>query len=200
MTIDASEVRVAITGRIYTAPVGTALPESATEVLGAEWVDLGYASTDGVTESYEESQTSIAVWQNGDVVRRITTESEARLAFTLVQTNRNTLEVYHKTSVMEAVPGETGQYRIAVRNPGTDVRSWVIDVVDGGEHIRIVAERAEVTERGEINYINSEAVGYPLTVTAYPVLLDPDNDVNGPYWKYSNSPSWAVEVEPDPNP
>ena len=52
MAIDASEVRVAGYGHIYVAPEGTDLPTDVDTAMTADWVDLGYATTDGVTFTF----------------------------------------------------------------------------------------------------------------------------------------------------
>jgi hypothetical protein len=40
--------------------------------------------------------------------------------------------------------------------------------VDGDVDIRIVIPDGQVTERGDVTYANGEAIGYDVTVTAYP--------------------------------
>lgn len=190
MALRSADVRVAITGELHVAPTGTEGPETATDTLDSGWVGLGYVSADGVTETYDESQENISAWQNGDIVRKITTESEAKFQLTLIQSSKDTLELYHKSSVVVS-DGNDG-YKINVLSPSPDVRSFVFDVIDGDEHIRMYIPRGEVSERGDISYVSGDAVGYDITITAYPVDLG-DGDV-GPLTKFSNSPSWA----PDP--
>lgn len=187
MALTASEVRVAITGELYVAPEGTAGPTTSESSLPADWTGLGFVSEDGVTEAYDESQENIVAWQSGTTVRNITSESSATLQMTLIQTNSATLGLYHKGSTVVS-DGSTG-WRMNVLSPTPDIRSFVFDVIDGTDHIRIWVPRGEVTERGEISYVSGDAVGYDVTITAYPTDLG-GGDV-GPLVKFSNSPSWG---------
>jgi len=192
MALNANEVRVAITGEVYAAPVDTAAPTTAVSELDAAFVGLGYNSEDGVVESFEESSEVVRAWQNNAAVRTITTESDARIAFTMIQTNKASLELFHKGSEIVS-DGEDG-YRMDVILPTPDPRSFVLDVIDGDEHVRIYIPRGEVVERGEVEYVGGSAVGYPVTISCTPVEME----VNGEtkpcvYTKFSNSPAWGEE-------
>jgi hypothetical protein len=84
--------------------------------------------------------------------------------------SRPTKEVlarYHKGSTITPTSAH-GFSTIEIAAAQADSRAWGFDVVDGTNHIRIILERAEVTERGDIVYNNSDAIGYEMTVTAYP--------------------------------
>jgi hypothetical protein len=188
MALNAGDVRVAITGEMSVAPVGTVAPTSATSVLDADWVGLGYLSEDGTTEAPDESQELIKGWQNSATVRTVTTESNTTLTFTLIQSTKATLELYHKGSTIEAVTLGDG-FRLNVLSPSPDVRAFVLDIIDGDVHERIYIPRGEVTERGEVTYASGEAVGYECTVTAY--ASDLGGGAIGPMVKFSTNPAWG---------
>lgn len=162
---DSDAVLVALTGAVLSAPAGTAGPVDPTTAWAAAWVNLGWISEDGVTESYSDDSNEIKAWQGGTTVRTVITGSTATYAFTAIETNEEVLARYHKGSTI--TPG-TGFSTIEIAAAQADSRAWGFDVVDGTNHIRIILERAEVTERGDIVYNNSDAIGYEMTVTAYP--------------------------------
>jgi hypothetical protein len=168
MSLETSEVRAAITGELYAAPVGTALPTDTSTALNAAFKGLGYFSEDGVTETYEKDTEDITAWQNAKRVRTLITSAKATYAGTLIQTNVDVIETVFGTSVTQTV--NHGTYTI---NPGaTSGRlSWVLEVIDGAEIKRIVIEEGEITELGETNYATGEAIGYAITLEAY---TDPD--------------------------
>jgi len=164
VALAASEVRVGVTGAIYTAPSGTTVP---TTVAGATtgFSQLGYVSEDGLVTSTSTDTNDIKAWQNGDLVRRVQTSHDFTLQFTMLQTNEKTLEVYygnftHGVGAADGsvqVTGEQG-YRGA----------WVFDVVDDDQLIRIVVPDGQVTERQDVSYVNGDAVTYGVTITCYP--------------------------------
>jgi hypothetical protein len=79
-----------------------------------------------------------------------------------------------------------------VVTPGVDDGSWlviptstggrqafVLDVIDGANLQRTYIPQGEVTEVGDHVYVNSDVVGYDVTVTAYP---DPVLGANAQSW------------------
>lgn len=165
MALDATNVRVALTGAVYTAPLLTSYPTDTTSAWDAGWVDLGYVSEDGVTESYSDDSEVIKAWQGGVTVRTVITSTEATFAFTLLETKKAAWELYHKGSLLTD-DGTTAS--MSVKNATADEKMFGLDVVDGTNHVRIIVPRGEVTERGDIVYVNNAPVGYELTLTAYP--------------------------------
>lgn len=188
MALDPDNVRVALTGAVYTAPKGTEAPTDATSPFGEDWQDLGYLSDDGVEEAYADDVTDIVAWQGGAIVRKVISGTDATFSFTCIETNKTVLELYHKGSTVETTPGLGGDpdvHSMDVKVAQPDRRAFAFDVVDGDEHIRIIIPDGEVTERGAIVYQNAEPIGYELTITAYP-------DSSGVLCtKLSNSASWA---------
>lgn len=179
MPLDPDNVRVALTGAVYTAPKGTTQPGDALDAWPTGWVDLGWISDDGVTESYNDDTTEIKAWQGGTTVRRVISASEATLKFVCIETKPDVLELFHKGSVV------TGG-GIDVYAPTADERAFGLDVIDGDTHLRLIIARGEVTERADVVYKSDQAVGYEMTVTAYP-------DDNGLVMtKFSDDLAWSV--------
>jgi hypothetical protein len=164
--IDATEVRVGISGELFSAPLGTTLPTNSTTALPVAWKGLGYVSEDGVTESWSDSVDNIVAWQNATTVRSSTTESTGTLALTLIQSRGNVLEAFHRGS--QITQPTAGNFQLDVKPVVADPRCWVLEVVDGTIHQRIVLGNAEITERGDIMYKNGEPIGYPITISVYP--------------------------------
>lgn len=163
---DSENVLVALTGGIVTAPTGSTAPTDADTAWAGAYVDLGYISEDGITESPSDDTTEIKVWQGGAVVRRLITGSSTTYQFMMVETTAAGLELYHKGSVVTG--GGGGEGSIEVKSPTTDRRSFGIDVIDGDRLVRLYIPDGEVTERGDVVYKNDEPIGYEVTVTAYP--------------------------------
>lgn len=191
MALNAAEVRIGADAqsRIYRgqAPGVLPIPDLPTDALDAGYINLGYASDEGLVESNSDSSSNIVGWQGAQVVRTAITESVTTFAFTLIQTRGSVLEAYHRGSHMEEpAPGE---WRLDVLPVRSDPRAWIFDVLDGDKLIRIVLPNAEVTERGDSNYQSGEAVGYPFTITAYP------GDGGFAMRKLSTDVAWGEDIE-----
>lgn len=184
MALVASEVRVAITGEMFSAPSGTTQPTNAETALSASFLGHGFISEDGVTESWDDSVDNIVAWQNAVVVRAARSSSVATFNFKLIQTRGSNLELYYVGSTVEANGGE---WKIAVVPANSDPRVFAFNLVDGDKIARISIGNGEVTERGDIVYKNGEAIGYEVTVTAYP----DDNGVL--FTKFSNDAAWEID-------
>lgn len=155
----ASNVDVAVTGGVWYGPDGTGVPTNAVTDLDADYDEVGYLSEDGIVQSIGSESTLIKAWQNSDTVRTISTSSTVTYAFTMIETSATTLEVYYGnyTAGTVQITGAQG-----IRG------EWIIEYHDGVKDIRIVIPDGQVTERGDTQFKNGEAVGYPITVTAYP--------------------------------
>jgi hypothetical protein len=160
---DSSKVRVAVTGEVLmgltsaTAPTGTG--GTTTGFTG-----LGFVSEDGVTETRDRSSDDIKAWQNAATVRTVVTDANLTYTFTLIETKKETVELYYGASVTEAV--SDGSFVIVPSNTGGR-KSFIIDVVDGSELIRTYIPQGEVTEVGDRVYASGEPIGYEVTITAY---------------------------------
>lgn len=182
MALDATKVRIGITGELYKAPLGTALPTDIDTALNAAFVGLGYLSDDGATESNDDSVSDIVAWQNATTVRSATTESTLSLSMTLIENTAEVLETFHRGSVM-AVAG--GVATLAVKPVVADPSTWVLNVVDGLSVFRLAVGNGEIVERGDVIYQNGEPIGYPIVIRCYP-------DSNGNLMnKISNDDGWT---------
>ena len=161
MALTAENVNVGTTGAIYVGATSATAPTSAIATLTG-FTDLGYVSSDGVTETRDRSTNQIRAWQNSDLVREVVTEATATFSATLLETTAEVLESYYG-AVIDPLDGS-----IEV-NPGTTggTRSFVIDLVDGTDVIRTYIPAGEILSIGEQVYQNGEAVGYDVTITAY---------------------------------
>lgn len=155
-----------IGGAIYRAPKGTTLPTDATSALAAEFKCLGYCSEDGLSNGNDRSNSNVAAW-GGDVVLNMTNAGSDTFTLTLIETlNEEVLKtVYGSDNVTTALEGK--DITVAV-NGGSDEESvYVFELIlKDGALKRIVVPCASVTALGEIKYIDTDAVGYNITLTA----------------------------------
>lgn len=167
--IDRNKVSVGkpnVTGAVFAAPSGTAIPKDATTKLDPEFKPLGYVSEDGLTNSVSTDSEDIKAW-GGDTVLTVQTGRTETLSCTLIQAlDEDVLkEVYGNDNVT------TASGSITIKHNGTPLpqRVWVFEMnLTGGKVKRLVAPAATITEVGDIAYKDGEAIGYEVTITTFP--------------------------------
>ena len=150
------------TGGVYAAPIGTNVPTDATTALDAAFVNLGYISEDGITNAIEADSEDIKAW-GGDTVLTVATSRTETFAFTMLESlNENALKQAYGADNVTAG---------AVTHNGAARGRWVYVfeiLLTGNKVKRIVAPIGEVTELGEVVYVDGEPIGYEVTVPTYP--------------------------------
>lgn len=166
-----------VTGGIYRAPVGTAAPTDATTALSGSFVPLGYISTDGVTQSSEIDSGEYKAW-GGDVVLAYVNGKTYRFAFSMIEVLNP--ELYKTLHGVNNVSG-TLATGMTIRANGTDTVEWVYVIelaMRDGAFGRIVIPDGKITEMGDTNFQDDDAIAYPVTITC-------QSDNNGiPYYEY----------------
>lgn len=156
-----------VSGAVYRAPIGTTLPTDATTALDAAFVSLGYVSEDGLSNNNELSVEATKAW-GGNIVLRSLTEMNDEFSLTLIETKN--------VDVLKAVYGDdnvtvdaSGDVTVSVIAEDPEEAVWVFELVlRGGIARRIVIPDGAITSRDEITYNDSDAVGYGITISAYP--------------------------------
>ncbi|MDO5016538.1 MAG: phage tail protein [Eubacteriales bacterium] len=154
-------------GAIRVAPLGTKLPTDATSELDKAFNNLGYVSDDGLTNEDSVESEEIKAW-GGDTVMVVQTNKTDRFNFTLIESiNIEALKFVYGPENVEG----TLDTVIKVQSNASElpIRSMVIDMIlNGGVLKRIVIPHAKIAEKGEINYVDNEATGFPLTIQGIP--------------------------------
>lgn len=164
MALNSGEIRVAGTGRIYKAPLGTALPTTTTGTLDPAFVDLGYAQ-DGFGMKQDLKTTDITSWQTLEAVRVLANSLVRTFSFILQQTNADTLALAWGGASVVASTG--GAYTLDLPSTGTLAEYvFLIDWSDGDTTQRIGIPRGTLVTLPELKFTRAGAVDYSLEVRA----------------------------------
>lgn len=183
MALDASEIRIGASGRLYVAPLETSAPTNTSDAW-TNWTDLGYTSRDGaptIVPAMEMAQ--VDVWQSMYPGRRWVLNRTFDITFTLVQTNRYSIELAFGGGEWTFVTGTTWRYE-PPESEDIDERMFGLEIVDGDIIDRYVIERGIVSEIGEIPVNRDGAKQYELTISALGTT-----DGTPPWHMISNDPA-----------
>lgn len=184
-TENVSTAKPKIGGAIYSAPLGTTLPTNAIAELNEAFKSLGYISEDGLKNNNTPETDAIKAW-GGDTVDVVQNEKADTFSYTLIEAlNVDVLkEVYGRNNVSGSL--ET-MITIKANSTPLEAHSLVVDMVlKAGILKRIVIPNATISEIGEINYANENAIGYETTLTAMP---DKNGDTHTEYIQKPTNPT-----------
>lgn len=176
MALDAARVLVGTadqtnaTGAIFSAPLGTSVPTSATDTLAAAFVDSGYVSEDGLSFTPEISTTDINEW-NGSLVRRIKETFNGTLSWAHLETNEQSLKNAFGDSAVTATAANTthgNQLAVSIAGNLPAAKAWVFKLKDGANRMLIVVPNGQVTGVEEVSFTSSDAITWGVTLSAYP--------------------------------
>lgn len=146
-------------GAVFWAPAGTTAPTNATTALASAFLDVGYISDEGVTQSSNVESTSHNAWGGDEVANDVTTYGETT-SFTLLEVSENAQKLAFGSANVAASLASVAHKMDAFT---TEVVLVIETVVGASKVRRTVIPRAKLIERGDIVYVDNDLVGYPLT-------------------------------------
>ena len=162
-TTNVSTAKGVAGGYFFSAPIGTALPQSYDDTLDSAFVDLGFLSDDGLAMSNEEDSEDFHDL-NGDTIYSASSSRTETLTCTLVETKAATLKEFWG---QDNVTDENGLITETHTSKDRPSRVYVFDfVLRDGRRGRLIVCNGKVTEIGEETYVSSELLGREITVTA----------------------------------
>jgi hypothetical protein len=189
---NASEIRVAGTGRVLVAPAGTEPPTDFTENWTDPWHDLGYTSSDGVKFTKKDKLDPVDTWQTVAAIRYVYSDRDLSVKFALLQINTDTLPFFFGGGSVQSGGGGLS-YQIAAA-PQVQERALGIEFHDGPTVThRFAVLRGVVTDTDETAFSRNTAVKLGVTFTA----LTPINAASEPLavWLMNATAPTAVAAE-----
>ena len=160
-----SAAKPKVGGAIYVADITATLPTDATSELGTGWESLGYVSEDGLSNANSPDTEVVNAW-GGDPVLTLYNSKEDTFGFQLIEVlNPLVLKaVYGSDNVTGTL---AAGITVRANNKPLDTKAYVFDMIMRDNALkRIVVPMATVTDIGEVEYSDSAAVGYDVTISA----------------------------------
>lgn len=155
-----------ISGAVFRAPKTATVPTDATTPLGSDFVCLGYVSEDGLENDNEMDVSAIKAW-GGIIVYRSLTELNDNFKLTLIESEN--VEVLKAVYGSENVTENDGAIDVDVKADDPEEAIWVFELALRNDKVkRIVVPLGAITARDPIAYNDSDAIGYGVTISAYP--------------------------------
>lgn len=162
MPKNTEEIVVGANGTIRAAATSVAEPADISAAFAAGWVDLGYASEDGVTALDSKTLERINVWQLFYPARRIIVDRDFTLAFALRQFSGIQVELAFGGG--EVTEDGAGKYRFTPPDPEViDERKLSVEWIDGDNTYRFIIPKGMVVDNVETKIVRSAASDLPIT-------------------------------------
>ena len=160
--LDATEASFFIDGALYSAPLGTTAPTSATTAIGAGFVGHGFWSSEGLTQGSSKSTQSTRAFQNNTLIAEVVTEGTATVKLVLLQNSADNASLFYG----ETVDPLTGH---VTWNPGraNGRREYVIDKIVSADNVERISGTGEVTAMDDRVTTYGNVSGYGVTITFY---------------------------------
>lgn len=153
-------------GVMFSAPLGTTLPEDATTPLPNPFVNLGYLTGDG-TSNEEEIETEDVDAFGGDTVLTLMTSRKDSFTQSFLQAlDKDVLKEYYGQD--NVVVDEDGSFYVRHNAKSNGRRVFVYEKLhSNGQVERTVIPEGELFRTGTVQDQNGEARALESTVTAY---------------------------------
>lgn len=191
--LNATEIRVAGTGRVLVAQKNTAAPVDLTTAWASAWKDLGYTSADGVKFIKKDKLDPVDTWQTVAAIRYVFSDRDLSVKFQLLQINTDTLPFFFGGATL-ATDSKGGTKISIPAAPRPEDLALGIEFNDGPAIVqRFVIPRGVVTETDEATLSRTAPIRLGVTFTA----LTPDTPEREPlaFWHLATPAAAAAGAE-----
>lgn len=190
MALDADEVRVAGSGGVYVADLGTAFPAFSADLeADDDFTNLGYITEDGATFTLSREVEDIFAWQSPDPIRTINKRVPKTVKFDLMQSDYHAFMLAlggGTWGVAGVAPNEVYTYTPPAVS-AVDERAMILELVDGTLKYRWYFKRALNKEGVEFQATRNTSVNYPVSMS----ILTPA-DASAPFTFETNDDAVAA--------
>lgn len=171
-----------VSGGLWRAPLGTALPTDTVATLNAAFVPMGYVDDNGVTRAENRPNNKAYAW-GGALVQSLQQSYSVTYTFKFYQVmDTDVLKAVHSDSnvTVTAATGTVGTLSTTALNPTLNVNSaWVISAFYQSAAMRIAIPIGRVTQVGNFSMTHKNLSTYDVTLESFP---DTSGNFGYQYW------------------
>lgn len=153
-------------GKVVVAPTGTTAPTDSTSSYSGTWVELGWITDAGITESHSVTTTVKYAWQGGTAIRTVKSQDTRTFKFQCYEENAAVLGLLRPGSTVSTTGAATTT--IVTAFTGQDFRAFGLDFADTDVHLRKIIPQGEAEATADVVYVSNDVTIYEFTVTCYP--------------------------------
>ena len=154
-------------GMAYIAPVGTSLPSSPLDSLGADWVSIGDVTADGITWASGKDSEPLRNWAK-ETVRLVGSDEGGTVTAPLMNTTKKTLEtIFGEDNVSyTSATASNGNITSVTVAPGVSASpmAFLFLMKDGDDTMLVGSSKAIVREVSDITFAPTEAITWEVTI------------------------------------
>lgn len=154
-----------VSGMFFKAPKGTTLPSSPADALGADWVEVGAITDEGITFTLP----------SGDVLRNWALEPERKIntengsvTAPIMYTNKTVLETLFGASNVDFTSATASDGNISSVTLSPDVSaepaSYLFLMKDGDSLAMLATDNGLITEIGDVSFAPDSSVNWEATI------------------------------------
>lgn len=160
-------VGIGAAGKVYIAPAGTTLPTTASATLDPAFVNFGYISDAGVVFSESGNSQDLNSW-GGQAVKTIKSTYKETVKFTPIEVNADVARATYKNVTVTTENGVTKIVAQHKNEPMPEVVCIIDCLPNDVTKTRYIAERAQLTARGDASLTGTGVQGRELEYTCNP--------------------------------
>jgi hypothetical protein len=159
------------TGRIFVAPVGTALPSTPEGALNAAFVDVGYTTEEGIGINRSQEIFRLRALQKRADIRRERQSEAFQVTFAMLEWSAPTVKLAFGGGEVQSVSGGY-KYSPPSVDDALDERALVVEIEDGDDSMRLVVPKGNAIEAVSSTFARSSGATLPITFDS----LDDDEE------------------------
>ena len=173
MALDSRNIRIAGTGAIYKAPVGSTAPTDSTTALDAAFVNLGFAK-DGFEINQEYKTKDVEAWQTREVVLQFPTSLSRTVSFESIESNKASVALAWNNATITKTTGGVYSMTLPASYVNTEF-ALVLDMSDGTTSQRIYFPRCTLNALPKVTAGRTDIISYQFEIQ---VLAPTDNSAS----------------------